>query len=366
MSDHELESETPTDAALLEVAERFAIVPEWLLDADISDTAIRLYAVLLRYGQSSGARMPGRATLARRLRKKSVDTIDRAIRELVTVGAVSVEHRFADGQRLTNRYHLHACHPAGPKGEAQPPTSPEHHDEPAGSRKNAATPDQAGHAERGNECGGSRKNAARVAAPLRHNPKHLTQTITTSTPQPPTATEEPNRWRAEEDRFLTSLGITDAEVFLADIVKLRRDAGGTSARWARPSLVAALQAAVKARGWPAEDAATALKIVAADPATRSPMRLAEAGPWWDDAAAASAHAATAPPAGEKYADDADDGVPLTQVEAELAEADGLRVRLQAEARHQLRAEGIPLTRATVLRRAHQLLQERGTRGVTAC
>ena len=57
----------------------------------------------MRYWQSSGTRMPGRATLARRLWKKSVDTIDRAMRELVSVGAVLVEHRFAGGQRLTNR-----------------------------------------------------------------------------------------------------------------------------------------------------------------------------------------------------------------------------------------------------------------------
>ncbi len=69
MPETTVEYEAAVDAALLEVAERFAIVPEWLLDADVSDTAIRLYAVLLRYGQSSGARMPGRATLARRLHK---------------------------------------------------------------------------------------------------------------------------------------------------------------------------------------------------------------------------------------------------------------------------------------------------------
>jgi hypothetical protein len=67
--------------AQLVVEERFAIVPEWLLDADIGDCAVRLYAVLLRYGNSSGARMPGRATLARRLRKKSTDTVDRAMRD---------------------------------------------------------------------------------------------------------------------------------------------------------------------------------------------------------------------------------------------------------------------------------------------
>src|SRR6185312_15867735 len=113
MSDHDVTNDAAADAASLELQERFAIVLEWLLDADVSDTAIRLYAVLVRYGQSSGARMPGRATLARRLRKKSVDTIDRAMRELVNVGTVSIEHRYAGGQRLTNRYHLHTSQPIG-------------------------------------------------------------------------------------------------------------------------------------------------------------------------------------------------------------------------------------------------------------
>ena len=66
------------DEGTLLLEQRFSIVPEWVLDADISDAALRLYAVLLRYGQSSGNRMPSRALLARRLRKKSKDTVDRA------------------------------------------------------------------------------------------------------------------------------------------------------------------------------------------------------------------------------------------------------------------------------------------------
>jgi hypothetical protein len=342
--------ETDATAGVLNVEERFAIVPEWLLDADVSDAAIRLYAVLLRYGQSSGARMPGRATLARRLRKKSVDTIDRAMRELVTIGAVTVEHRYDGPQRLTNRYHLHARRPNTPNGDAD--TSAK------GGRINAATPKESDQPDLASAAGGGRKHAAGVAAPVRHNPKHFTQS--TTSPQPPNAPveePEPNRWRVEEDRFLQSLGIRDADAYAAEIAALRRDAGGPSARWARPSLVAALQAAVKARGWPAQHAAHALRIVAADPVTRSPMRLAEAGPWWDDAAATasvgveSGHDTPSERSG-------DGGVPLEQVEAELAEADGLRVHLQAEARRQLRAERQPLTRTTVLRRAHQLLQQR--------
>ena len=56
----------------------------------MSDCAFRLYAVLLRYGQSSGRRMPGRALLAKRLHKASRDTVDRALKELVAIGAVTV------------------------------------------------------------------------------------------------------------------------------------------------------------------------------------------------------------------------------------------------------------------------------------
>jgi hypothetical protein len=89
------------DEGTLVLEQRFAIVPEWIIDARISDCAFRLYAVLLRYGQTSGQRMPGRALLARRLQKSSKDTVDRALKELVVVGAVVVERRRAGRQNLT-------------------------------------------------------------------------------------------------------------------------------------------------------------------------------------------------------------------------------------------------------------------------
>ena len=97
----------------LVLEDRFSMVPEWLLDADIGDCAVRLYAVLLRYGNTTGARMPARTTLAARLHKKSVDTVDRALAELVRLGAVQVENRFSGGQRLTNRYRIRTSRPAG-------------------------------------------------------------------------------------------------------------------------------------------------------------------------------------------------------------------------------------------------------------
>jgi len=123
------------DAAELVLEDRFSMVPEWVLDADIGDCALRLYAVLLRYGNSTGARMPARSTLAARLHKRSTDTVDRALAELVTVGAVQVEHRWAGRQRLTNRYRIRTSGPG-----SNSPASSASGSDPGGGRTDAATP----------------------------------------------------------------------------------------------------------------------------------------------------------------------------------------------------------------------------------
>src|SRR3954468_18555168 len=99
------------DEGVLVLEQHFAIVPEWVLDADISDAALRLYAVLLRYGQTSGHRMPGRRLLATRLHKRSRDSVDRALKELVTIGAVVVQHRRHGAVNLTNRYVVRSTPP---------------------------------------------------------------------------------------------------------------------------------------------------------------------------------------------------------------------------------------------------------------
>ena len=105
---------------------------------------------------------------------------------------------------------------------------------------------------------------------------------------------------------------------------------------------AALQLAVHARGWPAELAARALLIVAADAESRSPMRLAEAGPWWDLA--------------EPRLDEEATAAEVQRAELLLGEIGGLRVVLQKRARSQLADEGRPVTRSTVALRALALLE----------
>jgi hypothetical protein len=72
---------------------RFAIIDEWLLDLDISDRAVRLYAVLARYADSETHKAyPSRSTLAERL-KCSKASVDRASQELVDAGAMKKKQR---------------------------------------------------------------------------------------------------------------------------------------------------------------------------------------------------------------------------------------------------------------------------------
>lgn len=81
----------------------FAIVPEWVLDAPISDRAVRLYGILSRYADdATGESWPSRRTLWTRI-GCSERSLDHARRELVGIGALEVEHRTAaEGDRTSN------------------------------------------------------------------------------------------------------------------------------------------------------------------------------------------------------------------------------------------------------------------------
>ncbi len=103
----------------------FGRVPTWLLDEPVPDRAVRLFALLTRYADQEGRGYPGRRTLAERLRC-SVDSVDRALRDLVDAGAVRVVERWdgdGDGGQLTNDYHLLEHRDPGRTGAA-PPAAP--------------------------------------------------------------------------------------------------------------------------------------------------------------------------------------------------------------------------------------------------
>jgi len=348
------EQDTAEQTGQLALEQRFAVVPEWMLDSTVSDTAFRLYAILARYGNTSGVRMPGRALLARRLHR-SLDTVDRALKELTAAGILTVEHRTHAGRTLTNRYHLRTHDPdgagAGREGRtaaapAQATTQAAAASIAAGGRTGAAPP--------------SRSPAAPRAAAARPDPD-----VPTDTPPPPTTPDRPagaaatasgeaeaaKRYkpaRGSHADLLTGCRIPDLDAFALTVQGLRHDLGQPSVRWSAPCLATAIQFAVTVRGWPAAHVRDALLLVAADPHTRSPMRLAEAGPWWD-------HAQRPGLTRTRQEQDELDGL-----EATLADADD-RATLQRTARQQLTADSEPVTRLTVARRACRLLEQHTSR-----
>ncbi|MCU1691882.1 MAG: hypothetical protein JWM64_973 [Frankiales bacterium] len=274
--------------------QRFSIVPEWMIDADVSDAAFRLYAVLLRYGGTSGSRMPSRSTLARRIRKQSVDSVDRAMKELERLGAVVVERRKDGAKHLTNRYHLRTSQP-GRSAAATSPTPA------AAGRTGAAT------AGRTDTARGSRTGAAPVAAPVRHDPEPSTEST-----------------------------LTQPADLARRVVASRAEAGLSTRAWGPDAIERAVVRAQE-RGWPTTGVEAALLAVAVDPASRSPLRVAEAGPWWVG-----------------VVEDTPTAEQLVVWEHALDELDGQRVLLQRRAREELRNEGVRATRTTVLARAAAL------------
>ena len=310
---------------------RFAIVPEWVIDAAVSDGAFRLYSLLLRYGNGSGCRMPSRQTLARRLRR-SVDAVDRAMRQLTEAGIVRVEHRRSGEQFLSNRYHVRTTAPAArrpPMGVAAnlrlPPNTqdgwphfcgyPWPHFCGQGGRRSAAQPRDPYRQTsspypltprpvfelRG--CGGGRRRApgcVRHCRPRRPGPA---------------VRGRPSGSRQADRPVDSAVPGSRDQARRGD----QRVAGGIDG--SRPS-------------WPLPGTETAARRA----------RVAEAGPWWD--------------AVTLGADQALDAHELAAMEARLAETDGLRPALQAQARAELTAEGMPVIRSTVARRACAILDIR--------
>lgn len=97
---------------------RFSIVPEWVIDADISDRAVRVYAILARYADSETHQaFPSRETLAQRARCHW-RSIDRAIAELIELGAVTKTHRKHGKEYQSNIYTLKRVLPRVSRGTA--------------------------------------------------------------------------------------------------------------------------------------------------------------------------------------------------------------------------------------------------------
>lgn len=93
---------------------RYAMLPEWLLDAGISDKAIKLFCILAaKYADRTGEAYPSRSTLAKDLGVVRAQTVDAALRELVAANALAVTNRKGEGGiHDTNVYTLRFTRPA--------------------------------------------------------------------------------------------------------------------------------------------------------------------------------------------------------------------------------------------------------------
>lgn len=96
---------------------RFAIVPEWILyHPDLSAQAVRLYGVLSRHtDDKTRSGSPGRAKLAARM-SCSRDTVDRAVDELVSAGAVDVVNRWRDKAKTIRDSNVYRLKTVAPRG----------------------------------------------------------------------------------------------------------------------------------------------------------------------------------------------------------------------------------------------------------
>jgi hypothetical protein len=80
-----------TDTVIVD--RKFAIIDEWVLNLPISDRALRLYVLLVRYADNHTHRaFPSRETLATRM-DCSKASVDRATQELIDHGAISKSQR---------------------------------------------------------------------------------------------------------------------------------------------------------------------------------------------------------------------------------------------------------------------------------
>ena len=102
----------------------FAIIPEWVLYADISPAAVRVYCVLHRHADNDTAKcIPSRKHIATKARI-SLSTVDRSIDELIALGAVTVQHRTSEnGDPTSNEYTVIVNRPLFT--ENRPPTKNE-------------------------------------------------------------------------------------------------------------------------------------------------------------------------------------------------------------------------------------------------
>ena len=101
---------------------KFSMVPEWLIDSGCTDKALRLYVVLARYADNDDlTAYPGRGLLAKRMHCHR-SSVDRAVEELIDLGAITKQVRFVEGKYTSSLYTIRRIAPS--RTHATTPVAP--------------------------------------------------------------------------------------------------------------------------------------------------------------------------------------------------------------------------------------------------
>ena len=96
----------------IEADNYFAIIPEWILAADISPRAKNLYCILWTYAdRKDGSCYPSVTTLSKRVGVSRANT-HKLINELLDLGAITKQNRVKDNVKQTNLYFLITSKPS--------------------------------------------------------------------------------------------------------------------------------------------------------------------------------------------------------------------------------------------------------------
>lgn len=96
----------------IEADNYFAIIPEWILDADISPRAKNLYCILWTYAdRKDNSCYPSVTTLSKRVGVSRANT-HKLINELIEIGAIEKQNRYKDNAKQSNLYYLKTSKPS--------------------------------------------------------------------------------------------------------------------------------------------------------------------------------------------------------------------------------------------------------------
>lgn len=76
----------------------FAMIPNPVIDAELSAKALALYVHLVKYAGKDGRAYPARLTLARNIGLKKADSVDGPLDELEAAGFIIVKRRWTNPQ----------------------------------------------------------------------------------------------------------------------------------------------------------------------------------------------------------------------------------------------------------------------------